>query len=75
MGVGMIFLGAEIGDFSKNLLGGPKWMKVVFFPLETKKTTFYLKFSKSTGATASLTPPYDAHGSSLYLSVIISLKL
>jgi len=56
MGVGMIFLGAEIGDFSKNLLGGPKWMKVVFFPLETKKTTFYLKFSKSRGATASLTP-------------------
>jgi len=42
MDVGMIFFWEEpLGDFSKIFLGGAKKGGISFFPLETKKTTFF----------------------------------
>ena len=46
--------GGPLMDFSKIFLGGQKWLNLIF-PLETKKTTFLLKFSKSKGW---LSPPF-----------------
>jgi len=41
----------ELVDFSKKISKGrTKVVKFVFFPLETKKTTFLLQISKATGA-------------------------
>jgi len=36
--------------------------EIWFFLLETKKTTFLLKFSKSSGSQGSPCPPSDVHG-------------
>ena len=56
MGVGRIFSsGGALGDFSKIFLGGPKSGKICFFPLETKKTTFFAKSSKIPGGQC---PPF-----------------
>jgi len=44
MGVGKIFSRGALGDFSR---GGAKSGEIWFFPLETRKTTFLLKISKS----------------------------
>ena len=62
MGVGKIFSRkAAQGDFSKIFLAEAKSGKICFFPLETKKKTFLLKFSKSNGVQALPCPPSDAH--------------
>jgi len=41
------FQGGPPEDFSKTFLGGAKSGEICFFPVETKKKTFLLKFSKS----------------------------
>jgi len=35
------FQGGPLGHFSKIFLGGGKYGEICFFPLETKKTTFF----------------------------------
>jgi len=41
------FQRGRLGDLSKIFLGAGKYGEIYFFPLETKKTTFLVKCSKS----------------------------
>jgi len=52
--------GRGIGNFSKIILGGAKTGEICFFPLETKKITFFAEIFKPRGATAPC-PPSDFH--------------
>jgi len=61
MGVGRIFPGGALEDFSKIFPGGAKSGEIRFFPLESTKTPFLLNISKSRGDKAPLCPPFDAH--------------
>jgi len=45
-------------DFSKFFSGGAKRGEIVFFQLKTKKTTFLLNISKSSGGLGSPAPPF-----------------
>jgi len=46
MGVGRIFPGGLLENCSKKFLGGSKSGEICFFPLETKKTTFFAEIFK-----------------------------
>jgi len=60
MGVARIFAGGGYQGFFQNFFrGGPKVVKI-FFPLETKKTTFFAEILKIKGGKAPLS---DAHAS------------
>ena len=48
--------GGALGYFSKTFLGGDKSGEICFFPLETKKTTFFAAFFQSRGAKVPLPP-------------------
>jgi len=50
------FQGGTLGDFSKIILGVAKTGKILFFPLETKKTTFFAEIFKIQGVKAPLPP-------------------
>jgi len=50
IGVGRILQRGPLGDFSKFFAGGAKSGEICFFPLITKKTTFFAKNFKIQGA-------------------------
>ena len=60
MGVWGIFPGEALGDFSKIFLEGAKTGEICFFPLKTKKTTFFCWEFKN----PFRRPPSDTHASS-----------
>jgi len=64
MGSEGFFPGAALGDFSKIFPEGTKSAKTSF-PLETKRTTFLLKFSKSRGNPRLPVPLSDAYVSAV----------
>jgi len=51
------FQGEPLGFFSKIFLGGAKSGNICFFPLETKKTTFFAKIFKIQGGKDLSAPP------------------
>jgi len=53
MGVGRIFQGGALRDFSKIFLGGKKW-QICFFPLKAKKTNLFAKIFKIQGGQGPL---------------------
>jgi len=56
------FQGGPLLDFYKNFCRGFKSGEICFFPLETKKTTFFAEIFKIQGALGPPSPPSDAHG-------------
>jgi len=51
-----IFQGGRLGDFSKIFLGGSESGYICFFPLETKKTTFFAEIFETQGKVPPASP-------------------
>ena len=54
--------GDHQGIFPKFFQGGEKSGEIGFFPLETKKTIFFMKFLNLRGQIPPCPPTPDAHG-------------
>ena len=59
--VGFFPGGGALRDFSKIFLGWAKSGEICFFPLKTKKTTFFNNNFKIQGASKAPWPPSEAH--------------
>ena len=57
MVVGRIFPGGVLGDFSEFFPGDTKTGEIFFFPIETKKITFFAKIFKIQGGLGTPCPP------------------
>ena len=64
--------GVAVGDFPKIFPGGPKVVKIKFYPSKLKKQTFLLIISKSGGPRLPLPHPADAHGWCLIFTINVA---